>query len=270
MPTTPYRLLIGPILCLWAAAPAWAADITFTPATGNGVIIHSAPGAPALQVLPTGSVRLPGLPSAPATATNVVCHDAAGTLGRCDPLAAVGAKGDKGDPGDAGPPGPTGPQGATGPAGPKGDAGATGAQGPAGLQGPAGPAGPQGPAGPKGDTGPAGPQGAVAGVATMRHGCFTVQDPLANTLAPATLVSGNGYTVNSAYGGGTSRTYFIFFDTPPGGLDSTVLLDVRSSAGRSLAATVTRGNPIHLLVVVEVRDTIAPGENLNLCFALFR
>ena len=183
------------IACLLAAAPAWAGDLTFTPAAGGGVVIHSAPGAPALAVLPTGEVRLPALPATPATATGAVCHDAAGTLGRCDPLAAVGPKGDKGDKGDLGDPGaqgpagPTGPKGdtgdtgaqgpagatgpkgdtgntgAAGPAGPKGDTGATGAQGPAGSAGPAGPAGAdgaQGPAGamgPKGDTGQTGPQG---------------------------------------------------------------------------------------------------------------
>lgn len=95
-------------------------------------------------------------------------------------------------------------------------------------------------------------------------------DPLSNTLAPATRTSGNGYTVTSAYGGGPTRSYFIMFDQPPGGLDSTVLLDIRSSPGRNMAATVTRGNPIDLLVTVDVGSNIASGENLSACFSLFR
>lgn len=90
---------------LLAAAPVGAADMSFTPAAGGGVVIHSAPGAPALAVLPTGEVRLPALPATPATATGAVCHDAAGTLTRCDPLAAVGPKGDTGATGSQGPAG---------------------------------------------------------------------------------------------------------------------------------------------------------------------
>lgn len=277
------------VLCLGIVAThAGAADMTLTPAAGSRVVIHSAPGTPALQVLPGGEVRLPNLPATPAIGTTMVCHDATGALGRCNPLASQGPKGDKGDPGekgdkgDTGATGPAGPVGATGSAGSAGPAGATGSTGatgatgptgPAGATGPAGPvgpAGPSGPAGPTGATGPAGPQGAVAGVSVMRHGCFSVTDPLSNTLAPATRISGNGYTVTSAYGGGQTRSYFIFFDQPPGGLDSTVLLDIRSSPGRSMAATVKRDNIIDLLVTVDVASNIASGENLSVCFSLFR
>jgi hypothetical protein len=273
---------------LLAAASASAADMTFTPATGGGVTIQSAPGAPALQVLPTGGVRLPGLPAAP-TAGGAVCHDAAGTLGRCDPQAGAGQKGDKGDPGDAGAQGPVGPTGPTGAAGPRGDAGATGAtgaRGPAGaagadgLQGPAGPTGATGPRGDKGDKGdtgstgpqgPAGPQGSVAGVAYMRHGCFRVTYLTSDPLRPVSRIGGNGYTVNPATdpGDNQKRVYFILFDAPPGGLDSTVLLDVRAASGRGLPTSVQRGNPIHLLLKVDV-SSVQEGEEYDICFTLMR
>ncbi|UJB66003.1 collagen-like protein [Acidovorax sp. YS12] len=163
--TTLFRSHLAALLL--AAAPVGAADMSFTPAAGGGVVIHSAPGAPALAVLPTGEVRLPALPATLATATGAVCHDAAGTLTRCDPLAAVGPKGDPGAQGPQGDPGPIGPQGSTGstgpagPAGPRGDTGASGAQGPVGPAGAAGQPGPAGPAGPKGDTGASGAQGPV-------------------------------------------------------------------------------------------------------------
>ena len=289
------------IACLLAAAPAWAGDMTFTPAAGGGVVIHAAPGAPALAVLPTGEVRLPGLPATPAAATSVVCHDAAGTLGRCDPLVAVGPKGDAGAAGATGPQGPAGADGAPGaagaigPAGPKGDAGATGATGPkgdagaagpkgdAGAAGPMGPIGPQGvpgQAGPKGDAGekgdtgaqgpagPAGPQGAVAGVAVLRHGCFTVRNPIAYPLGPATLVSGANYTVTPGTDGAYPG-YVIQFDTPPGGLDSTVLLEVRgNNTGRRFAATVQRDYVTDLIVVL--KEQPPGGEDLSVCFVLMR
>lgn len=171
----------------------------------------------------------------------------------------------------------TGPVGPAGPQGPKGDTGDSGAQGVQGPQGATGPAGPTGPTGPQGDTGPQGPQGpagpagSVAGVAYLRHGCFKVADPLSNTLAPATLVSGSGYTVNQAYGGGQTRTYFIFFDQPPAGRDFTVLLDIRTSTGRSLAATFDTQTPsIELLVTVDVSNTINAGEDLSFCFSALR
>lgn len=115
-----------------------------------------------------------------------------------------------------------------------------------------------------------GPQGAVAGVSVMRHGCFTVADPLSNIVAPATLISGSDYTVTSAYGGGQTRSYFIMFDQPPGGLNSTVMLDIRSGPGRSMTANVTRDYMIDLLVTVDVASNISAGENLSVCFLLFR
>ena len=249
--------------------------MTFTPAAGSGVVIQSASGTPALQVLPTGDVRLPGLPATPATATSAVCHDAAGTLGHCDPQAAVGPQGDKGDPGAPGPAGPQGPAGAQGAPGAQGLAGPTGPTGPTGPAGPkgdAGDTGAQGPAGPKGDTGPAGPQGTVAGVAFVRHGCFVVSGPASNPLAAPSTINGHGYSVNPALdpGDSTKRVYFILFDAPPGGLDSTVLLDVRSSTGRSLAATVQRGSPIDLLLKVDLGASFPEAEDLSVCFTLMR
>jgi hypothetical protein len=111
----------------------------------------------------------------------------------------------------------------------------------------------------------------VAGVSFLRHGCFKVQDPLSNTLAPATILSGTGYTVNPAYGGGQTRTYFIFFDQSPGGTNLTALLDIRTSTGRSLAATYsTTSSFIDLLVTVDVGSTINAGEDLSFCFSVMR
>ena len=291
-------LRLGALL-LCATPAAYAADMTLTPAAGGAVVIESAPNSPALQVGPSGDVRLPGLPATPAAGTGVVCHDAAGTLGRCSPLTAVGPKGDQGVKGDTGATGAAGPQGAAGPAGhigpagPKGDAGvpgAAGATGPQGAQGPQCPQGPQGPTGaagasglqgapgpqgpqgPKGDTGPTGPQGALAGVSAVRHGCFTVNDAGFNPFAPASLVSGSGYNVNPAISpnGATKRAYFIFFNTPPGGLNSTVLLDVRAITGRSLPATVQRGTPIDLLLEVDLGNGFMPNEGISVCFMLMR
>lgn len=62
---------------------ALAADVTMTPPTGGNVVINSAPATPALVVQPAQQVKLPGLPAA-AVYTQGVCHDASGTLGRCD------------------------------------------------------------------------------------------------------------------------------------------------------------------------------------------
>ncbi len=123
---------------------AWAVDMVLTPASNSGVVIESAPGAAALRVGPTGSVQLPGLPAAPATSTNLICHDTAGTLVRCDPQAGAGAQGPQGVPGVAGPQGAQGPAGPMGPSGTNGTpgiAGAPGATGPAGAAGATGPAG---------------------------------------------------------------------------------------------------------------------------------
>lgn len=152
------------------AGPAGAADISLTPPAGGGVIIYSAPNTPALRVQPTGEVQLPGLPGTPATSTSHVCHDASGSLGRCDPASTQGAQGPRGDAGPTGATGPAGATGATGPAGATGSAGPTGATGLAGVTGPAGAAGATGsvgatgPAGATGATGATGPAGATGPV----------------------------------------------------------------------------------------------------------
>lgn len=222
--------------------------MTFTPAAGGGVVIHSAPGAPALQVLPSGEVRLPGLPAAPAMAAGAVCHDTAGTLGRCDPLAAVGAKGDKGDPGEPGAPGAKGDKGDKGDQGDRGDKGD------------------------KGEQGDPGPPGAAAAVPVMRHGCFTVAMPAMDRMQPAVITSGQNYVVSAALHptDAAKRVYFVLFDTPPGGLDSTVLLDVRSSSGRALDATVERHYVLDLILQVNLGATFPSEEGLSVCFTLVR
>ena len=192
--TTLFRSHLAALLL--AAAPVGAADMSFTPAAGGGVVIHSAPGAPALAVLPTGEVRLPALPATPATATGAVCHDAAGTLTRCDPLATVGPKGDPGAQGPQGDPGPIGPQGNTGstgpagPAGPRGDTGATGAQGPAGPAGAAGqpgPAGPTGADGAQGPTGPMGPRGDTGATGSQGPAGFSGLEVVEHRITPNML-----------------------------------------------------------------------------------
>lgn len=246
--------------------------MTFTPAAGGGVVIHSAPGAPALQVLPSGEVRLPGLPAAPAMAAGAVCHDTAGTLGRCDPLAAVGAKGDKGDKGDPGEPGAPGAKGDKGDKGDPGAPGAPGSQGAKGDQGDRGDKGDKGDRGDKGEQGDPGPPGAAAAVPVMRHGCFTVAMPAMDRMQPAVITSGQNYVVSAALHptDAAKRVYFVLFDTPPGGLDSTVLLDVRSSSGRALDATVERHYVLDLILQVNLGATFPSEEGLSVCFTLVR
>lgn len=119
--------LAGAAALLAGLAPA--ADMTFTPASGSGVVIYSAPNAPAVQVQPDGKVQVPGLPGTPATATAAVCHDAAGTLQRCDPAALTGPAGPMGLQGPPGQPGPQGQPGAAGADGANGTAGANGTHG---------------------------------------------------------------------------------------------------------------------------------------------
>ena len=154
------------------ATSAIAADISLTPPAGGGVVLHSAPNVPALRVQPTGEVQLPGLPGSPATSTSHVCHDASGSLGRCDPASTQGAQGPKGDAGPTGATGPAGATGATGPGGATGSAGPTGATGLAGVTGPAGAAGATGslgatgPAGATGAPGPTGPAGVTGPAGT--------------------------------------------------------------------------------------------------------
>lgn len=105
----------------------------------------------------------------------------------------------------------------------------------------------------------------------MRHGCFSVQDdPTGNTWGIATLISGADYTVNPAYDNTTGNpAYFIVFGTPPGGLDSTVVLDVRNgTTGRPLSATVQRGHAIDLMVAL--KEPSVPGQGVSVCFTLMR
>lgn len=131
------------LMCL-PLGPALAADIVITPAPGSGVVINSGTGGAALRVGPTGAVAVPGLPATAPSLTSPICHDAAGTLGRCDPASLAGATGATGATGVAGATGAAGPAGQVGPAGPAGATGPTGATGADGAPGPAGPAGPSG------------------------------------------------------------------------------------------------------------------------------
>ncbi|MBB1650226.1 MULTISPECIES: hypothetical protein [Delftia] len=67
------------------------------------------------------------------------------------------------------------------------------------------------------------------------------------------------------------RVYFVMFDTPPGGFDSTVLLDARNSTtGRGIPIKVQRGSPIHLTLTVNVDNEFTAGQALSVCFSLFR
>ncbi len=127
---------------LWAIAalvgsPALAADIVLTPPNGGGVLLNSAPNTPALRVGPAG-VQLPGLPNTSATFQQVVCRDATGVVGNCDPAAITGPRGATGATGATGAPGATGAQGEAGATGPAGPQGVQGTTGPAGVQGPVG------------------------------------------------------------------------------------------------------------------------------------
>jgi hypothetical protein len=155
----------------WAIAallgtPALAADIALTPPNGGGVVLNAAPGTPALRVSPAG-VQLPGLPGTSATFQQVVCRDATGVVGNCDPAAvtgprgATGATGATGARGEAGATGPAGTTGSAGPTGPAGATGSAGATGPAGATGSVGATGPAGVTGSTGVTGPAGATGAI-------------------------------------------------------------------------------------------------------------
>jgi len=167
-PAASHASLMTPHPCFWAIAalvgvPALAADITLTPPPGGSVVLNSNPDTPALRAGP-GGVQLPGLPNTSATFQQVVCRDATGVVGNCDPAAITGPRGTTGATGATGAMGPRGETGATGPAGVTGAAGATGttgATGPAGAVGSAGATGPAGPQGVQGTTGPAGIQGPI-------------------------------------------------------------------------------------------------------------
>ncbi|MEZ5643047.1 MAG: hypothetical protein R3E70_13595 [Burkholderiaceae bacterium] len=235
--------------------PALAADVTLTPPSGGNVVINSDTGMPGLIVAPGQQVQVPGLAGAP-TYSSVVCRDASGVLGQCDPQALVGP---------TGPTGPTGPQGATGPTGLQGPAGATGPAGPAGATGPQGPIGPtgaqgptgatgaQGPVGPLGPTGPQGPAGSgIVGLTEVRHGCFN------GAGAPQT---GSGYTVSRS-----GNSYTVTFATGMGGTYS-LMMDGRASNGRSLAmgATTTAGGATLNVNWLEATESVA-----SICFLAAR
>lgn len=234
MTRIPHTLLAT---ALSVGAPAWAADMVLTPAANSNVVIESTPGNAALSVQSNGAVQLPGLPGSAATLTHIVCRDASGNLGNCDPGTASGAAG------------ATGPQGPAGPAGPKGDTGATGATGPAGPAGPAGATGPQGPAGLVGPQGPAGSGGAATGLAEVRHGCFDASG----------VRTGSGYSVAGGF--------TVTFATAMGSGNYSLLLDGRTSTGRALALTVPVGSVSASGFTVVPGWLDAGGESItSICF----
>ena len=121
-------------------------DVTITPAAGAGVTIFSDPSTPAIKVLPNQQVQVPSVANV-GPFSQVVCHDASGTLGQCSALSFVGATGAAGATGPAGPVGATGPMGPAGAVGLTGDTGVTGAIGATGPTGATGITGPAGAAG---------------------------------------------------------------------------------------------------------------------------
>lgn len=238
-----------------ASTLAGAADMTLTPAAGSATVIQSAGGAAALRVQSNGEVQLPGIAATPAAGTTAVCHDANGTLGRCDPAALAGTQGPAGPAGPAGATGPQGAPGAAGVQGPKGDAWLVKATAEA-----AGPNcaaggqrldfgkdtnsnsvldageisstsyacnGAQGAQGVQGIQGPPG-TGGVSGLTEVRHGCFD---------AVGTIASGAGYSVAVASG-----VYTVSFNPAVGAGNYSLMLDGRTSTGRALALA-SGGNP---------------------------
>ena len=278
--TTAFALAASAAL---AALPAGAADMVFTPSTGGGVVIESAPGTPALRVQPAGAVQLPGLPATPATATSAVCHDSNGTLGRCDPAqSGQGPQGPAGPAGTNGAPGLAGAPGAKGlsslvatvtePAGPNCATGGvrlqygldandngvldTGEVNPALTRyvchGAQGPQGPQGLPGTPGAGGGAG----VTGLAEVRHGCFT---------GAAAITSGTDYTVDKD----PSGFFTLRFNPVVGAGYYTVLLDGRTSTGRALA--LTTGGSVGSTMTLTPGWLDAGGETIaSICFMLAR
>lgn len=226
-----------------ALGTAWAQDMTFTPAANGAVVIEAPAGTPALRVQPSGAVQLPGLPATAATLTTAVCHDAAGTLGRCDAAALAGSQG---------PAGPAGPAGATGPTGATGATGATGPTGPAGANGATGATGATGP---KGDPGTGG-GASVVGLAETRHGCFS---------ADRTVLSGAGYTVTL-----NGSTYTTTFDPALSTGAYTLLLDARTSTGRALAVTTGGDRTTTLTFTPGWLAADGPETIARICFMLAR
>ena len=261
---------------------AGAADMTLTPSAGSATIIQSAAGAAAVRVQPNGDVQLPGIAATPAAGTTAVCHDANGTLGRCDPAALAGVQGPAGSTGPAGPQGTTGATGATGAQGGKGDAwlvkataeaagancatggqrldfgfdsSANGALEPGEVTRTSyvcnGAQGAQGVQGLKGDPG----VGGVTGLEEVRHGCFN---------ASAGVQSGSGYAVALS-----GSTYTVTFSPVPGAGNYTLLLDGRTSTGRALA--LTSGGTLNTGVTIAPGWLDAGGETVQrICFMVAR
>ncbi|MFO1178919.1 MAG: hypothetical protein U1E79_11320 [Ottowia sp.] len=208
-------LLATGLTTVGAAAPA--ANVTVTPPSGGSVVINSAPATPALVVMPDGRVQVPGLVTAPQY-PGVVCRDANGVLGQCDPQALTG------------PTGPTGPQGATGPTGPAGPTGATG------VVGPPGPIGLQGPIGPAGS--------GITGLSEVRHGCFD---------RTGAILSGSGYNVALS-----GTTYTVSYTTPLGGAASFIMDARASSGRSLAVGATTGVNGAVLAVGwLEANETVS-------------
>ena len=240
----------------WAAASAFAQDMTFTPSAGGSVVIQTPAGTPALAVQPTGAVQLPLLPGSTPAAGTPVCHDASGALIACDASALTGPKGDQGDPGTNGTPGANGAPGTDGTNG-QNSVAATAAEPVGSANCPAGGVrmqfgldangngtldagevnaaltryvcnGAQGLQGLPGEKGDPGTGAGVSGLAEARHGCFA---------ADKTVLSGTGYAVDL-----TGNVYTVTFAPPAGAGNYTLLLDARTSTGRALAIA-TGGSP---------------------------
>ena len=226
-------------MAAFLAGPALAADITFTPPPGGGVVLNSSAGAPGLRVGPSG-VQLPALPATPANLSSVVCHDGSGVLGRCDPASTTGAQGIPGPRGDTGATGVVGP---VGPQGPKGDTGDRGV---------AGPAGPQGAVGAQGVPGAAGTS--VTGLAEVRQGCFG---------AAANVLSGSAYSVAVA-----GKVFTVTFNPAMAAAPFTVVVDGRANSGRALAMGADNTSPNRIVFTVGWVDS---AETIgSICFIAMR
>lgn len=205
--TLPAKRLAKAIALTIFSTGALAADISMTTPPGGGFVVKGSGGQERLRVQGSGEVMLPGLPDT-AASSNLTCHDSAGQLTICSP--GVG-----GAAGPQGPVGATGPQGPVGPQGPKGDEGQPGPKGDTGAIGSVGPTGPMGPAG-----------SGVSGLSAVRHGCFD---------ANPTVLSGLQFNV-----GKSDNQFALQFQPPLQSAAYTLLLDGRSSTGRSVALTAAQ------------------------------
>lgn len=281
------RLITWPaVAALGLVGSAFGADMALTPPAGGSLVINSSAGTPALKVSPGRVVQLPGLPGA-ANFSSVVCHDANGTLGNCEPssLSTPGPQGAIGPQGPVGPVGPTGAQGPTGSQGVTGSQGEVGALGPAGpsgspgVQGPVGPAGPMGATGAQGSTGaqgvtgaqgatgvqgntgsqgpigPVGPAGSgIAGLTEARHGCFS---------AAGVVTRGTGFNVSVA-----NTVYTVTYTTALGSDNYTLITDARANNGRSLAvgaSSLTTTSSVLTLGWLDANETVT-----SVCFMAAR